>query len=90
MNFKTIEVKDKKLILLDQTVLPGKTVYNSYDDFRDVIDAIKRLEVRGAPAIGIAAAYALALAVEIRADYDLDGLKKIMVILIHYLNLYQL
>ncbi len=79
MNFKTIEVKDKKLILLDQTVLPGKTVYNSYEDFRDVITAIKRLEVRGAPAIGIAAAYALALAVEIRADYDLNGLKKIMV-----------
>lgn len=78
MNFKTIEVKDKKLILLDQTVLPGETVYNSYDDYRDVIDAIKRLEVRGAPAIGIAAAYALALAVEIRADYDLTGLKKIM------------
>jgi methylthioribose-1-phosphate isomerase len=69
MNFKTIRAENRKVILLDQTQLPGKLVYNTYTDYRDIIGAIKRLEVRGAPAIGIAAAYALGLAVEeIRTD----------------------
>jgi len=79
MNFKTIEARDKKLILLDQTVLPEKLVYNEYTDFRDVIQAIRRLEVRGAPAIGIAAAYAMALAAEVEAEVDVPRLRKIMV-----------
>lgn len=50
------------LHLLDQTLLPAKTVWNSYTDYRRVIDDIKRLAVRGAPLIGVAAAYAYALA----------------------------
>jgi len=50
------------LRLIDQTRLPGKLVYNDYDNHLDIISAIRRLEVRGAPAIGIAAAYALAIA----------------------------
>jgi methylthioribose-1-phosphate isomerase len=78
MQFKTIHAEDKKLILLDQTVLPDKLVYNEYTDFRDVIQAIKRLEVRGAPAIGIAAAYSMALGAEADADVDLERLRKIM------------
>lgn len=79
MNFKVIEVKDKKLVLLDQTVLPEKTVYNTYTDYRDVIVAIRRLEVRGAPAIGIAAAYALALAAETEIDVPFLTLRKAMI-----------
>jgi len=78
MNFKAIRAVNKKLILLDQTVLPLKLVYNTYTDYRDVIHAIKRLEVRGAPAIGIAAAYGLALAAEAKADTDVPRLKGIM------------
>ncbi len=79
MNFKTIYRKDKTLILLDQTVLPEKLTYNSYTHYRDVIPAIKRLEVRGAPAIGIAAAYAMALAVENEVrDVDLPGIRALM------------
>ncbi|MCK5126580.1 MAG: S-methyl-5-thioribose-1-phosphate isomerase [candidate division Zixibacteria bacterium] len=78
MKFNTIQIKDKKLILLDQTVLPEKVVYNSYSDYRDVIPAIQRLEVRGAPAIGISAAYALCLAVEVEVKTTVEGLKKIM------------
>jgi methylthioribose-1-phosphate isomerase len=78
MQFKTIHAENKKLILLDQTVLPGKLVYNEYTDFRDVIQAIKRLEVRGAPAIGIAAAYSMALAAEVEADVDVERLRNIM------------
>jgi len=78
MNFRTIRAVNKKLILLDQTVLPLKLVYNTYTDYRDVIRAIKRLEVRGAPAIGIAAAYGLALAAEAKADVDVARLKEIL------------
>ncbi|MEX0776817.1 MAG: S-methyl-5-thioribose-1-phosphate isomerase [Phycisphaeraceae bacterium] len=45
------------LRLLDQTRLPGESVYLDCVTVQDVWDAIKRLSVRGAPAIGIAAAY---------------------------------
>jgi len=79
MNFKTIRREGKKLILLDQTVLPDGLAYNEYRHYRDVIPAIKRLEVRGAPAIGIAAAYAMALAVENDVkDVDLPRLRALM------------
>lgn len=50
------------LQLLDQTKLPNQMVWESYTDYRPVADAIHRLVVRGAPAIGIAAAYAYCLA----------------------------
>lgn len=59
--FKTIEWKNDKVIMIDQTALPEKEVYLTYEDYRDVADAIKRLIVRGAPAIGVAAAMGIAL-----------------------------
>ena len=49
------------LEILDQTRLPGKVEYIKCTEHRTVCDAIKRLSVRGAPAIGAAAAYGLAL-----------------------------
>ena len=48
-----------KLILLDQTLLPEEEKYLELDTKEGVWEAIKRLSVRGAPAIGIAAAYGL-------------------------------
>lgn len=45
------------LIILDQTRLPGETVYIEIKTREQLFDAIRRLVVRGAPAIGIAAAY---------------------------------
>ncbi len=51
------------LELLDQTLLPKREVWLSLSRWEEVADAIRRLAVRGAPAIGIAAAYALVLAV---------------------------
>jgi methylthioribose-1-phosphate isomerase len=50
------------LALLDQTRLPGETVYVTCRSSEDVADAIRSMKVRGAPAIGVAAAYGLALA----------------------------
>lgn len=57
-----IRWQGNSLALLDQTRLPVEEVWNTYTDYRKVADAIRRLVVRGAPAIGVAAAYALCLA----------------------------
>lgn len=61
--------QDGALILLDQTRLPLATEYVRCTGHEAVADAIKRLVVRGAPAIGVAAAYGMALgALEYRGD----------------------
>ncbi len=60
--FKSIEFKDDKLILIDQTKLPLSEEYIKTDDYNRIAIAIERLEVRGAPAIGVTAAYGIALA----------------------------
>ena len=56
------------LYLLDQTKLPVEEVWLSYTDYRPVIDAIRTMVVRGAPAIGVTAAYAYCLAALEGAD----------------------
>ena len=58
----TIEWKNNYLLLIDQTKLPTKLSYVKCMNYVDVADAIKRLVVRGAPAIGVTAAFGLALA----------------------------
>ncbi|MCP4703459.1 MAG: S-methyl-5-thioribose-1-phosphate isomerase [candidate division Zixibacteria bacterium] len=81
MNFTVIEAIEKngkKVRILDQTKLPTELVYNKYDDFRDIITSIKRLEIRGAPAIGIAGAYALAVASEAEVDVDFERFLKLI------------
>lgn len=61
---KTLEYRDNRLIILDQTLLPGQTVYLAIDNVDALIEAIKRLRVRGAPAIGVSAAYGLVIAAQ--------------------------
>ncbi|MDR3579388.1 MAG: S-methyl-5-thioribose-1-phosphate isomerase [Oryzomonas sp.] len=69
MSFRTIEWRDNAVIMIDQTRLPGEEVYNTYEDFKSVAEAIKGMIIRGAPAIGVAAAMGIALgAREIIAD----------------------
>ncbi len=64
---------DGVLELLDQTLLPNREVWLSLVRWEDVADAIRRLAVRGAPAIGIAAAYALVLALgDVRDHQEAD------------------
>jgi methylthioribose-1-phosphate isomerase len=58
---KAVEWVSGKVRLIDQTKLPQEELYLEFSDYRDVAEAIKMLRVRGAPAIGIAAAYGLAL-----------------------------
>jgi methylthioribose-1-phosphate isomerase len=61
MSFRTIEWRDDKVIMIDQTRLPTEEVYNEYTDFQGVAEAIQGMIIRGAPAIGVAAAMGVAL-----------------------------
>lgn len=58
---KTIDWVNGKIELIDQTRLPGELVILSVTDSHALIDAIKRLAVRGAPALGVAGAFGVAL-----------------------------
>lgn len=62
LSLRTVEWKDNKLVMIDQTKLPNKLEYVEFTDYRDVAKAIKDLVVRGAPAIGVSGAFGLALA----------------------------
>jgi len=62
--FRSIEWKKDKLVLLDQRYLPEKTLYLELKTVDEVARAIKEMTVRGAPAIGVAAAYGMVLCVQ--------------------------
>jgi methylthioribose-1-phosphate isomerase len=59
-----------KVVLLDQRRLPDEEVELECTSVAEVVDAIRSLAIRGAPAIGVAAGYALALAAERGEDLD--------------------
>lgn len=64
------------LRVIDQTRLPSDVVYCDLRSLDEIIEAIKRLMVRGAPAIGIAAAYALPIAVADSGKHDVGAVTK--------------
>jgi hypothetical protein len=57
--YRSLEWRNGVIRMQDQRLLPDRTAYIDYTDYRDVAGAIKDMVVRGAPAIG-AAAYGLA------------------------------
>jgi methylthioribose-1-phosphate isomerase len=59
-----IEWTGKGVVMLDQRRLPGEVIRHTYTDYREVAAAIKDMVIRGAPAIGVAAAMGVALGVE--------------------------
>ncbi len=63
-DYFALEFRIDKLIFLDQTKLPLEEIYIETDSVERIAEAIERLEIRGAPLIGIAAAYALALSIK--------------------------
>lgn len=63
------------LVILDQTQLPTREVYVALRDAAEVHRAIQRLEVRGAPAIGVAAAYGLVIAANAIAADDVAAFR---------------
>ncbi len=62
MKVEPVAWREGVVAILDQTQLPERVVIEEFDDWRGVAEAICAMKVRGAPAIGIAAAYGLALA----------------------------
>ncbi|UCD08151.1 MAG: S-methyl-5-thioribose-1-phosphate isomerase [Dehalococcoidales bacterium] len=69
MAVKPIEWLGDRIKILDQTRLPLEEVYLETDDYLEVCTAIKQLVVRGAPSIGVAGGYAIALgALKIKSD----------------------
>ena len=68
---RIIRLEDDRVVLLDQRRLPDEEVELSCTSAAEVADAIRTLAVRGAPAIGVAAAYGYALAA--RRGEDLDS-----------------
>lgn len=61
---RTVEWVNGKVVMIDQTLLPNKLERVQYDTYQGVADAIKRLVVRGAPAIGVSGAFGIALAAQ--------------------------
>ena len=74
MTYETVELNEEEgaLVILDQTKLPGEVKILHLTDQKDIWQAIYLLQVRGAPAIGVAAAFGVYLAAkDIRTeDYD--------------------
>lgn len=60
LNLDTVVLSEdkKSIIILDQTLLPNETKYLSLDKAEDIWEAIYKLRVRGAPAIGVTGGYA--------------------------------
>lgn len=65
-----IRWENGRLLLLDQRQLPGRVVFEEQTHVGCVVRAIRQLRVRGAPAIGVAAAYAMAMAGRDGDDLD--------------------
>ena len=61
MKIRTVEWKAGRVVMLDQRLLPNREVYRIYDDPADVMNGIREMVVRGAPAIGVAAAMGIAM-----------------------------
>jgi len=74
-NIETLKWSDDHLEMIDQRILPSEFSYISYNSAKSVSDGIRSMVVRGAPAIGCAAAYGIALeAIKIQSLNKVDFL----------------
>ena len=78
MKVKPVEWWDSVVRILDQTQLPEWVVVEEFTDWHGVAEAIRAMKVRGAPAIGIAAAYGIALAAHQFKGDDMDEFRVMM------------
>lgn len=76
VSFQTITFKGGKVRILDQTLLPFQIVYRDLQTVQEVAEAIKNLRVRGAPLIGVTAAYGIALCAKNSKTKDYHTFKK--------------
>lgn len=75
-NIETLRWNDNHFEMIDQRILPAEFKYISYTAASSVADGIRDMVVRGAPAIGCAAAYGVALAALNLQDADIDEFSK--------------
>jgi methylthioribose-1-phosphate isomerase len=73
--YQPIQWTKQGVVILDQRRLPAEVVYHTYADYRDVARAIQQMVIRGAPAVGVAAAMGVALGVERSSAGTLAELK---------------
>jgi methylthioribose-1-phosphate isomerase len=72
---KTVEWRDGKVCFVDQTKLPLEEIQRETDDYRVLGEAIRKLQIRGAPAIGVAAGYGVLLAVNALSSPSLSTIQ---------------
>src|ERR1700745_2690496 len=70
-----IEWTDRGVVMLDQRRLPTEEISYTYTDYREVAKAIREMVIRGAPAIGVAAAMGAALGVLHSSAKSMDALR---------------
>src|ERR1700693_692086 len=70
-----IEWTENGVVMLDQRRLPAEEISYTYTDYRDVAKAIHEMVIRGAPAIGVAAAMGVAIGVQKSQATSVDALK---------------
>ena len=75
LKIDTVKLSDAgdALVIIDQTLLPNEVRYLSLTATEDIWEAIRALRVRGAPAIGVAAAFGAYLAAYYAPDAELEG-----------------
>lgn len=73
---RTIEIKDRKVFLIDQTLIPKELKIVEIKNLVEMFNAIRTMVVRGAPAIGVAAAAGMALFIETLPSVDLAAIKR--------------
>lgn len=78
--------REDKLLVLDQTRLPGKADYIQLNTKEDVWDAIHKLRVRGAPAIGVAAAFGAYVSLRGSGEADPEGFYAEFLLVKQYLD----
>ncbi len=84
--FSAVKWNAGMLTLLDQRKLPKEKIYLDYDSARKVADAITNMVVRGAPAIGIAAAYAIVLGARVAFQESPDNWREVIEPDLQYLS----
>ena len=73
MDFEPVVWRDGRLIIIDQTLLPNAYVHKTLETLSDVWEAIKVLRVRGAPAIGVCAAFGVLVGLREKTPSDVAG-----------------
>jgi methylthioribose-1-phosphate isomerase len=70
---ETIQWTDEGVVMIDQTRLPNEELYVTCRDYKEVADAIRTMIIRGAPAIGVAAAMGVAIGIAQADPTELDA-----------------